>query len=84
MKKNDVYLVTGCAGFIGYFLCKKLLEQNQKVIGIDSLNNYYDTSFKKKRKKFLKKEKLIFFKNNLLNTSNIEKIIKYKVNVIIT
>ena len=34
-------LVTGCAGFIGYHLSKKLLEKNIKVIGIDSINDYY-------------------------------------------
>ena len=30
MKKNDVYLVTGCAGFIGYFLCKKAFRAKSK------------------------------------------------------
>ena len=35
-------VVTGCAGFIGFHLCNKLLKKNKKVIGIDSLNNYYD------------------------------------------
>ena len=35
-------LVTGAAGFIGYHLCKKLLEKKFKVIGLDNLNSYYD------------------------------------------
>ena len=48
MKKKHIYLVTGCAGFIGYFLCMKLLDKNEKVIGIDSLNDYYDVDYKKK------------------------------------
>ena len=36
------YLVTGCAGFIWYHVTKFLLKKNVNVIGIDSLNNYYD------------------------------------------
>ena len=41
-------LVTGCAGFIGFGLTEKLLKSKKKVIGVDSLNNYYDVSLKKK------------------------------------
>ena len=39
MKKH--ILVTGAAGFIGFHLCKRLLERNYKVTGIDNINNYY-------------------------------------------
>ena len=46
MKKN--ILVTGSAGFIGFHLCKKLLENNHNVIGIDNLNDYYDINLKEK------------------------------------
>ena len=42
-------LVTGCAGFLGYHICKKLLKADYKVTGIDSLNNYYDIQLKKDR-----------------------------------
>ena len=42
-------LVTGCAGFIGYHVCKKLIEANKyQVFGIDNINNYYDIKLKKK------------------------------------
>ena len=41
-------LVTGCAGFIGYHLSKRLLEKNIAVFGIDNLNDYYDIDLKKK------------------------------------
>ena len=47
MTKN--ILVTGCAGFIGFNLAKTLINQNFNVIGIDSLNNAYDTKFKELR-----------------------------------
>ena len=39
-------LITGVSGFIGYHLSDKLMELNHKVIGIDSLNNYYDKKVK--------------------------------------
>ena len=43
-------LVTGCAGFIGFHLCQELLKKkNNKIIGVDNLNNYYDPSLKKAR-----------------------------------
>ena len=41
-------LVTGAAGFIGFHLCQKLLEENHTVLGIDNINNYYDINLKKK------------------------------------
>ena len=43
-------LITGCAGFIGYHLCKKILkDHNFLVFGIDNLNDYYDVRIKKDR-----------------------------------
>ncbi|MEH0154897.1 NAD-dependent epimerase [Limibacter armeniacum] len=39
-------LVTGAAGFIGFYLCKKLLALGFKVYGIDNVNNYYDPQLK--------------------------------------
>ena len=44
-----IYLVSGCAGFIGFNVVKKLLNNSDKVIGIDNLNNYYDINLKKSR-----------------------------------
>ena len=50
-------LVTGCAGFIGFHLTKKLGEfKKYKVYGIDNLNTYYDLKLKKDRLKILKKK----------------------------
>ena len=42
-------LVTGAAGFIGYFTSKALLERGRQVIGVDNLNDYYDVSLKQSR-----------------------------------
>ena len=51
------FLITGCAGFIGFHLTKKLLESNQRVVGIDNINDYYDIKLKKDRLNILKKKK---------------------------
>ena len=42
-------LVTGAAGFIGYFTCKRLLADGFRVVGIDSLSDYYDPQLKRRR-----------------------------------
>ena len=38
--------ITGCAGFIGYHVSKKLLEDDNEVVGVDNLNDYYDIQLK--------------------------------------
>lgn len=43
------YLVTGAAGFIGFYTAKRLLEQGHQVIGLDNLNDYYETELKQHR-----------------------------------
>jgi UDP-glucuronate 4-epimerase len=42
-------LVTGCAGFIGFHTCLKLLARGDEVLGIDNLNDYYDPKLKEAR-----------------------------------
>jgi UDP-glucuronate 4-epimerase len=46
-------LVTGAAGFIGSFLCRRLVELGWEVVGIDNLNDYYDPRLKKARLQWL-------------------------------
>ena len=54
-------LITGAAGFIGYHLCKSLLEDGYEVLGIDNLNDYYDTNLKQARLDQLKHFKSFTF-----------------------
>lgn len=39
-------LVTGAAGFIGFHTAKRFLEEGHSVVGIDSINSYYDPELK--------------------------------------
>jgi UDP-glucuronate 4-epimerase len=42
-------LVTGSAGFIGFHLCKRLLQDGYEVVGLDNLNDYYSVPLKNDR-----------------------------------
>jgi UDP-glucuronate 4-epimerase len=53
-------LVTGSCGFIGYHLCKKLLELGHSVIGMDNFNDYYDPKIKYDRYDMLKQNAEIY------------------------
>ncbi len=65
-------LITGVAGFIGYHLAEKLLNNNYHIIGIDNLNDFYDPNLKKARLDNLKElsnfefHKIDFIKNKEL------------------
>ena len=50
---NMIVLVTGAAGFIGFHTCKRLMGDGVRVIGIDSLNDYYDLTLKEARLEIL-------------------------------
>ena len=66
LENKKTYLITGAAGFIGFFLAKSLLEQGNTVIGFDNLNDYYEVSLKKNRLKELELyEKFTFIKGDL-------------------
>ena len=42
-------LVTGAVGFIGFHLCKSLINDGERVVGFDNINDYYDPELKKAR-----------------------------------
>jgi len=48
-------LITGAAGFIGFHLSKRLLEEGRQVVGLDNLNDYYDPGLKNDRLARLKR-----------------------------
>ena len=54
-------LVTGAAGFIGFHVSKRLLEDNHQVVGLDNLNDYYDVSLKETRLDMLKENSAFSF-----------------------
>ena len=66
-------LVTGAAGFIGFHLCKKLLEDKHQILGIDNINNYYDVKLKKNRLKILLGKKNFKFKKIDISDTNFVK-----------
>lgn len=43
------FLITGAAGFIGFYVSKRLLEMGHSVTGVDNLNDYYDVKLKRDR-----------------------------------
>ena len=67
------FLVTGAAGFIGFHLCLKLLNNGHSVYGIDNLNNYYDVNLKKNRLKHLLQNKSFKFKKIDISDNNFVK-----------
>ena len=61
IKKNII--ITGCCGFIGFSLSRRLLcDKSLSIIGLDIIDDYYDVNLKRKRLKLLKKNKNFQFK----------------------
>src|SRR5690606_9654865 len=87
-------LITGTAGFIGFHLAKKMLERGDEIIGLDSINDYYDVNLKFGRLKDtgIAKEKIEynqliqssiypnyhFIQLNLKDKENLEKLFEYQ------
>ena len=74
------FLVTGCAGFIGFHTVKELIKnKNHKVYGIDNINDFYSQKLKNDRLKILKKKSNFFFKKlDITSTKKLNKYIKNK------
>ncbi|MCM1048741.1 MAG: NAD-dependent epimerase [Clostridiales bacterium] len=74
---NKKYLITGGAGFIGFHLSKRLLEQGAAVIGLDNMNDYYDVKLKQDRLEILRQyDKYTFIQEDLANKQEIMRIFK--------
>jgi UDP-glucuronate 4-epimerase len=55
MTSDRAILVTGAAGFIGFHVSQRLLSDGHRVVGLDSLNNYYDPKLKEARVEILRR-----------------------------
>jgi UDP-glucuronate 4-epimerase len=82
---TNTYLVTGAAGFIGFYLSKRLLEQGCRVIGVDNINDYYDTNLKCVRLEQLKLfSRFEFIKADISDKDMITKVFEqYKPNIVV-
>ncbi len=77
--KGKTVLVTGAAGFIGSFLSERLLLdfEDIRVIGFDSVNDYYDIRLKESRlEKLQKHENFIFIKANLADKDKVSEVFR--------
>ena len=85
---NKVVLVTGAAGFIGANLVKRLLNdfESVKVVGIDSITDYYDVRLKHERLEELYTfgDRFIFVKGNIADKQTIDNLFaEYKPQVVV-
>ena len=82
---SKTYLITGAAGFIGFYLSKKLLDKGCRVIGIDNINDYYDVKLKYARLEKLKLfEEFTFVKGDISDKAMIMKTFEeYKPNIVV-
>ncbi len=54
-------LITGAAGFIGFHISKALLKRGERIVGVDNLNDYYDTDLKESRLAALQEDRNFTF-----------------------
>lgn len=84
---NKTVFITGIAGFIGSYLALELLkrEPNIRIVGIDSITDYYDTSLKEERlKKLSSFNNCTFIKGNIADKALVEQIFnEYRPNIVV-
>ena len=68
------FLVTGAAGFIGFHVSKRLLNDGHQVVGIDNINDYYDVKLKKSRLEKLESPSFTFYKLDLADRDGMAKL----------
>jgi len=75
MSSNSTILVTGSAGFIGAALTLQLLRRDERVVGFDNHNNYYDPSLKEARlKRFLNHPNYTHIRGDLSDRETVEQV----------
>jgi UDP-glucuronate 4-epimerase len=91
---NKTILITGAAGFIGFYLTKQILETNDNtvsIIGLDNMNDYYDVSLKETRLSMLNeiasdkaKGSFTFIKGSIADKTLINSVfVKYKPEIVV-
>lgn len=68
------FLVTGAAGFIGFHVSKRLLNDGHQVVGIDNINDYYDVNLKESRLEQLESPSFTFYKLDLADRDGMAKL----------
>ncbi len=70
-------LITGCAGFIGFHLTKELSKKNYNIVGVDTINAYYDVNLKLDRLQQLKKlENFRFYTISICDKDTLDDLFK--------
>lgn len=85
MDTSKKYFITGAAGFIGFFLSKRLLDKGAEVVGIDNMNDYYDVNLKNARLDILKEYNgFTFIKGSIADKTLVFDIFeKYQPNIVV-
>jgi len=74
---QDPVLITGAAGFIGFALARRLLQRGRAVVGVDSVNDYYDPALKNARVSLLSQfSNFTFHKIDLADRKRVESIFR--------
>jgi len=74
---SEKILVTGSAGFIGFHLCRRLLEAGHQVVGVDCFNSYYFPGLKEMRSEQLRRHPAFTeYRMDLCDRNGLEKIFR--------